>query len=107
MPDLETIASTGSPLVPESFDFVYEHIKQDVALASISGGTDLLACFVGANPQGPVYHGEIQGPALGMAVEIWNDAGERVIEERGELVCTQAFPTVPLCFWNDPGWHGL
>jgi len=102
LPDLETIASTGSPLVPESFDFVYEHIKQDVALASVSGGTDLLACFVGANPQGPVYRGEIQGPALGMAVEIWNDAGERVIEERGELVCTQAFPTVPLCFWNDP-----
>ena len=102
LPDLETIASTGSPLVPDSFDFVYEHIKQDVALASISGGTDLLACFVGANPQGPVYRGEIQGPALGMAVEIWNDAGERVIEERGELVCTQAFPTVPLCFWNDP-----
>ena len=102
LPDLETIASTGSPLVPESFDFVYEHIKQDVALASISGGTDLLACFVGANPQGPVYRGEIQGPALGMAVEIWNDAGERVIEERGELVCTQAFPTVPVCFWNDP-----
>ena len=102
LPDLETIASTGSPLVPDSFDFVYEHIKQDVALASISGGTDLLACFVGANPQGPVYRDEIQGPALGMAVEIWNDAGERVIEERGELVCTQAFPTVPLCFWNDP-----
>ena len=102
LPDLETIASTGSPLVPESFDFVYEHIEQDVALASISGGTDLLACFVGPNPQGPVYRGEIQGPALGMAVEIWNDAGERVIEERGELVCTQPFPTVPLCFWNDP-----
>ena len=102
LPDLATIASTGSPLVPESFDFVYEHIKHDVALASISGGTDLLACFVGPNPQGPVYRGEIQGPALGMAVEIWNDAGERVIEERGELVCTQPFPTVPLCFWNDP-----
>ena len=102
LPDLETIASTGSPLVPESFDFVYEHIKQDVALASISGGTDLLACFVGPNPQGPVYRGEIQGPALGMAVEIWNDAGERVVEELGELVCTQPFPTMPLCFWNDP-----
>ena len=102
MPDLETIASTGSTLVPESFDFVYEHIKKDVALASISGGTDLLACFVGPNPQGPVYRGEIQGPALGMAVEIWNDAGERVVEELGELVCTQPFPTVPLRFWNDP-----
>jgi acetoacetyl-CoA synthetase len=102
LPDLQTIASTGSPLVPESFDFVYEHIKQDVALASISGGTDLLACFVGPNPQGAVYRGEIQGPALGMAVEIWNDAGERVIDELGELVCTEPFPTVPLCFWNDP-----
>ena len=102
LPDLEIIASTGSPLVPESFDFVYEHIKKDVALASISGGTDLLACFVGPNPQGPVYRGEIQGPALGMAVEIWNDAGERVVEELGELVCTQPFPTVPLRFWNDP-----
>ena len=102
LPDLETMASTGSPLVPESFDFVYEHIKQDVALASISGGTDLLACFVGPNPQGSVYRGEIQGPALGMAVEIWNDAGERVVDELGELVCTKPFPTVPLCFWNDP-----
>ena len=102
LPDLEIIASTGSPLVPESFDFVYEHIKKDVALASISGGTDLLACFVGPNPQGPVYRGEIQGPALGMAVEIWNDAGERVTEELGELVCTEPFPTVPLRFWNDP-----
>jgi len=102
LPDLETLASTGSPLVPESFDFVYEHIKQDVALTSVSGGTDLLACFVGSNPQGPVYRGEIQAPALGMAVEIWNDEGERVVEERGELVCTQPFPTVPLGFWNDP-----
>jgi acetoacetyl-CoA synthetase len=102
LPDLEIIASTGSPLVPESFDFVYEHIKKDVALASISGGTDLLSCFVGPNAQGPVFRGEIQGPALGMAVEIWNDAGERVTEERGELVCTQPFPTVPLRFWNDP-----
>ena len=102
LPDLEIIASTGSPLVPESFDFVYEYIKKDVALASISGGTDLLACFVGPNPQGPVYRGEIQGPALGMAVEIWNDAGERVVEELGELVCTRPFPTVPLRFWNDP-----
>jgi acetoacetyl-CoA synthetase len=102
LPDLETLASTGSPLVPESFDFVYEHIKQDVALISVSGGTDLLACFVGANPQGPVYRGEIQARALGMAVEIWNDSGERVVEERGELVCTQPFPTMPLGFWNDP-----
>ena len=102
LPHLETLASTGSPLVPESFDFVYEHIKQDVALTSVSGGTDLLACFVGWNPQAPVYRGEIQAPALGMAVEIWNDAGEPVTEELGELVCTQPFPTVPLCFWNDP-----
>ncbi len=102
LPDLEILASTGSPLVPESFDFVYEHIKQDVALASVSGGTDLLACFVGPNPQAPVHRGEIQAPALGMAVEIWNESGERVVEELGELVCTQPFPTVPLHFWNDP-----
>jgi acetoacetyl-CoA synthetase len=107
LPDLETIASTGSPLVPESFDFVYEHIKEDVALASISGGTDLLGLLVGPNPQGPVYRGEIQASALGMAVEIWNDAGERVIEEHGELVCTQPFPTVPLYFWNDPDGTAL
>ena len=102
LPDLETIASTGSPLVAESFDFVYEHIKEDVALASISGGTDLLACFVGPNPQAPIHRGEIQCPALGMAIEIWNDAGERVVGEPGELVCTEPFPTMPLGFWNDP-----
>jgi len=102
LPHLETLAATGSPLVAESFDFVYEHIKRDVALVSISGGTDLLACFVGANPQGPVYRGEIQAPVLGMAVEVWNDAGERIVEERGELVCTRPFPTMPLRFWNDP-----
>ena len=102
LPDLKTLASTGSPLVPESFDFVYEHIKHDVALTSVSGGTDILSCFVGSNPQGPVYRGEIQAPALGMAVEIWNDAGEPVVEELGELVCTKPFPTVPLRFWNDP-----
>jgi acetoacetyl-CoA synthetase len=102
LPALETLASTGSPLVPESFDFVYEHIKKDVALNSVSGGTDLLACFVGANPQARVHRGEIQAPALGMAVEIWNDAGEPVVEELGELVCTRPFPTMPLHFWNDP-----
>jgi acetoacetyl-CoA synthetase len=102
LPHLETLAATGSPLVAESFDFVYEHIKRDVALVSISGGTDLLACFVGANPQGPVYRGEIQAPVLGMAVEVWNDAGERIVEERGELVCARPFPTMPLRFWNDP-----
>ena len=102
LPDLETLASTGSPLVPESFDFVYEHVKQDVALTSVSGGTDLLACFVGSNPQGAIYRGEIQAPALGMAIEVWSDSGEPVVEERGELVCTQPFPTVPLGFWNDP-----
>ena len=102
LPDLETLASTGSPLVPESFDFVYEHVKQDVALTSVSGGTDLLACFVGSNPQGAIYRGEIQAPALGMAIEVWSDSGEPVVEERGELVCTQPFPTVPLGFWDDP-----
>ena len=99
---LRTIASTGSPLMPEAFDFVYEHIRSDVLLASISGGTDILSCFVGPNPCGPVHRGEIQAPGLGMAVEVWNESGERVVGETGELVCTRPFPSMPLKFWNDP-----
>ncbi len=97
------ILSTGSPLVPESFDYVYAHIKRDVCLASVSGGTDIVSCFVCANPISPVYRGEIAGPALGMAVEVWNDAGEPVRGEKGELVCTRPFPSMPVGFWNDPG----
>jgi len=100
---IRTLASTGSPLLPESFDYVYEAVGRDLLLASISGGTDLLGCFVGANPCGPVRRGEIQAPMLGMAVEVWNEAGQRVRETRGELVCTRPFPSVPLGFWQDAG----
>jgi acetoacetyl-CoA synthetase len=98
---LRALLSTGSPLVAESFDFVYEHIKQDLHLASISGGTDIVSCFVLGNPIGPVYRGEIQTAGLGMAVETWNDDGQPVVGERGELVCTKPFPSMPVSFWND------
>jgi acetoacetyl-CoA synthetase len=98
-----TMTSTGSPLAPESFDFVYAHVKRDIHLASISGGTDIVSCFVGGNPTGPVWRGEIQCRALGMKVEVWNDAGTPVREEKGELVCTMPFPSMPIGFWNDPG----
>ena len=104
-----TIASTGSPLSPENFAFVYDGIKKDVHLASVSGGTDIVACFVCAVPWNPVYSGEIQGPALGMASEVWNDDGESVRGEKGELVCVRPFPSMPIKFWNDPDgkkYHG-
>lgn len=97
------ITSTGSPLAPESFDFVYDAIKSDVHLASISGGTDLGACFVLGEPTSPVWKGEIQAPGLGMAVDVWSEDGRSVKGERGELVCTKAFPSMPVQFWNDPG----
>jgi acetoacetyl-CoA synthetase len=96
------ITSTGSPLAPESFEFVYRSIKPDVHLASISGGTDIVSCFVLGNPTAPVWKGEIQGPALGMAVDVWSEDGRHVEGERGELVCTRAFPSMPVGFWNDP-----
>ena len=99
---LRLITSTGSPLAPESFDWVYEHIKSDVHLASISGGTDIVSCFVGGDPTSPVYRSEIQAPGLGMAVEVWNEDGKPVRQQRGELVCTKAFPPMPVKFWNDP-----
>jgi len=99
---MRMITSTGSPLAPESFDFVYQSIKPDVHLASISGGTDLAACFVLGEPTSPVWKGEIQAPALGMAVDVWSEAGAHVEGERGELVCTKAFPSMPVKFWNDP-----
>ncbi|HJN49173.1 MAG: acetoacetate--CoA ligase [Pseudomonadales bacterium] len=98
---LHTILSTGSPLPPEGFQFVYEHIKKDLCLSSISGGTDLISCFVLGNPTLPVYAGEIQCAGLGMDVQVFNDAGESVLGEKGELVCTQVFPAVPIGFWND------
>ena len=99
---LRAILSTGSPLVPESFDYVYDAIKPDLQLASISGGTDIVSCFVLGNPAGPVHRGEIQMRGLGMAVEVWSDEGRPVLGDKGELVCTAPFPCMPVRFWNDP-----
>jgi len=100
---LRTILSTGSPLLPEGFDFVYEHIKADVCLSSISGGTDLLACFALGNPTLPVWRGEIQCKGLGMAVEALDDEGRPLPPgEKGELACVKPFPSMPIGFWNDP-----
>ena len=98
---LKTIFSTGSVLAPESFDFVYDAISADVQLASISGGTDIISCFAGGNPTLPVRRGELQCLALAMDVRIFNDDGETVIGENGELVCCNAFPSMPIGFWND------
>ncbi|MBI1206256.1 MAG: acetoacetate--CoA ligase [Azospirillum sp.] len=100
--DLRMLASTGSPLVAEGFDYVYERIKPDLQLASISGGTDIVSCFVLGNPVGPVWRGEIQCRGLGMAVQVFDDAGRPVVGAKGELVCTRPFPSMPIGFWNDP-----
>jgi acetoacetyl-CoA synthetase len=99
---LRLVTSTGSPLSPEGFSFVYDGIKSDVQLASISGGTDIVSCFVLGNPVKPVWKGEIQGPGLGLAVNVWDDEGKPVRGEKGELVCTAPFPCQPIMFWNDP-----
>jgi acetoacetyl-CoA synthetase len=99
---LRAVLSTGSPLAPTSFDFVYDAIGSDLQLSSISGGTDILSCFALGNPMLPVRRGELQCRGLGMAVEIWNEAGEAVVAEHGELVCTKPFPSAPVGFWNDP-----
>ena len=99
---LQAVLSTGSPLSDESFRYVYRHIKQDICLSSISGGTDILSCFVLGNPCLPVYEGEIQCLGLGMAVEVWDDDGNAVVGEKGEMVCTRPFPSAPIGFWNDP-----
>jgi len=99
---LRTVLSTGSPLAPESYDYVYRHVKDRVLLASISGGTDILSCFALGNPLLPVFRGELQCRGLGMKVEILNDEGQAVIEQQGELACTLAFPSMPIGFWNDP-----
>ncbi len=98
---LKVALSTGSPLLHENFEYVYGSMKQDIRLSSISGGTDILSCFVGGCPLLPVYSGEIQAKGLGMAVEIWNDEGESVLGEKGELVCVQPFPSTPLGFLDD------
>jgi acetoacetyl-CoA synthetase len=100
---LRMIISTGSPLVPESYDYAYARIKPDACLSSISGGTDVMAAFADANPVLPVYRGELQCRSLGMAVQVFNEAGEPIVGEKGELVCTRPFPSMPLGFWNDRG----
>ena len=99
---LRAVLSTGSPLNPEQFDYVYRDIAPDVQLASISGGTDLIGCFAGGVPILPVRRGELQGRMLGMAVEAWDLSGRPVVGEKGELVCTKPFPSMPVGFWNDP-----
>jgi acetoacetyl-CoA synthetase len=103
LPALRTLLSTGSPLSPEGFDFVYRHIKTDLQLASISGGTDLISCFALGQPFAPVRRGELQCAGLGMAVDVVNEKGESLPPgEKGELVCRQPFPSMPIGFWNDP-----
>jgi acetoacetyl-CoA synthetase len=99
---LKAMLSTGSPLAPESFDFVYQKISNDLCLSSISGGTDIVSCFVGGCPILPVRRGEIQSLGLGMKVEVFDEAGRSVQGEKGELVCTAPFPAMPVGFWNDP-----
>ena len=99
---LRAVLSTGSPLAAEGFDYVYEAIKSDVHLASISGGTDIVGCFVLGIPTEPVWRGEIQGPGLGMAVDVFNEEGKSAPSGKGELVCTRPFPSMPIGFWNDP-----
>ncbi|MCD6041880.1 MAG: acetoacetyl-CoA synthetase [Burkholderiales bacterium] len=100
---LRMIISTGSPLAPESFDYVYSSIKKDVCLSSISGGTDIMGAFVDASAVLPVYRGELQCRSLGMAVDVFDESGKSVVNAKGELVCTKPFPSMPLGFWNDRG----
>ncbi|WP_342363201.1 acetoacetate--CoA ligase [Terrarubrum flagellatum] len=96
------ICSTGSPLAAESFDYVYSHVTDKAQLASVSGGTDIVACFVAGDPTAPVWRGEIQAPTLGVAIDVWGDDGQHLARGKGELVCAKAFPSMPVKFWNDP-----
>ena len=98
---LRTMLSTGSPLSDASFDYIYRDVKPNLLLASISGGTDIVSCFALGNPMLPVYRGELQCRGLGMKVEVLDDEGKSVIGKKGELACTRAFPSMPICFWND------
>ena len=98
---VRVILSTGSVLPPEGFDYVYQHVKSDACLSSVSGGTDIISCFIGGNPLGPVRRGELQAKGLGMATGVFSEDGRRVIGEKGELVCTNAFPSMPIGFWGD------
>jgi len=100
---LRLLLSTGSPLAEESYDYVYANISNNVQLCSISGGTDIVSCFALGNPLSAVYRGELQGPGLGMAVQVFDEHGRSVIGQKGELVCTASFPSMPVSFWNDPG----
>ncbi|HZO22661.1 MAG TPA: acetoacetate--CoA ligase, partial [Steroidobacteraceae bacterium] len=102
LPALRTILSTGSPLLPDAFDYVYDAVKSDVQLASISGGTDIISCFALGSPVLPVHRGEIQCRGLGMRVEVLDETGRAVRGERGELVCRAPFPSMPIGFWDDP-----
>ena len=99
--NLETIGSTGSPLIHESFDYIYANIKKDVSVASLSGGTDIVGCFIGGNPMSVVRRGEIQGPILGMDVHVYDENANSLKNEKGELVCIKSFPSMPIFFWND------
>ncbi len=99
---LTSILSTGSPLAPQSFDYVYAHVKKDVRLSSISGGTDIISCFALGNPITPVWRGELQSRGLGMDVHVFDEAGQPTRRRAGELVCTSPFPSMPVGFWNDP-----
>jgi acetoacetyl-CoA synthetase len=98
---IRTMPSTGSVLAPEGFDYVYQHVKKDICLSSMSGGTDLLGCFVGGNPTLPVLRGEIQCRVLGMAVEVFDDDRQSIYDEKGEMVCVRPFPSMPIYFWDD------
>ena len=96
------ILSTGSPLAPATFDFVYERVKKDVRLSSMSGGTDIMGCFASGSEVLPVWRGELQTRVLGMAVDVFDDEGRSIRGEKGELVCTSSFPSMPVRFWTDP-----
>src|SRR5262249_50259199 len=96
------MTSTGSPLSPEGFDYIYDDIFPEAQLASIAGGTDIVSCFVLGNPVSPVYRGEIQGAGLGMDVDVFDENGNPMKEGKGELVCKTPFPSMPVGFWNDP-----
>eukprot|EP00842_Homolaphlyctis_polyrhiza_P002666 jgi/Hompol1/33/HPOL_003837-RA len=106
---LHSLYSTGSPLSPEGYEFIYRSIKKDILVGSITGGTDIVSLFAGHNSAGPVYRGEIQCRSLGMAIEAWDENGRPVMDEPGDLVCVKPFPCMPVCFWNDPDgkkYHG-
>lgn len=100
--NLRTILSTGAPLPADAYHYIYDNIKQDVQISSISGGTDIISCFMLGNPLSPVFPGELQGAGLGMSVEVWDDSGKPALFEKGELVCTKSFPSMPIYFMNDP-----